>query len=383
MENSFLGSIRNISWKLILVVTIPLVLATAVFLYWFSNREAPATELGLTSEVRQAYVEALELASVYGDSASAIERLNMEASNIATGNAELDLYNKAKLLIYKADIYLTYSLEYERGFSILGKVYNDPIYNRLVRSEAIMLAMAHAFQALDEGALTVEEVRNYVILNQDFADTLGVGVADVLLLDGELEAYRYISRGFDAAMALAASEPVYMLAESYSVRLASPFVITPPTGGFYYDFLATASRFEAALDNLVEDYASLGMPYQEFIATAYYNLARAYESLPPGEISIVDSMARVQEKLAAYLGSYEEAYGGNAYLMSIDARIACKAIDEADFDTARVDVTVLQPRLDRLYASDGWVVPCAEAFELIAADIDARFAEYFQTAANI
>jgi hypothetical protein len=371
--------IRNFEWKPIIgVVLVLAVIAALAFLVLSQPKQADA-ELNLSAEMKQAYHEAQELAAVYGNYEAAIERLNLELQEIPSINPTAnDLYTRAKLTIYQADIYLTYGLDYARGFALLGVVLEGGGFNNLVRSEALMLAMAHAFQGLDEGALTITEVRDYIFLSDKYSKILGIGLADAMLLDETVEVYPYLARGFNAAVSITDSEKIRTLSESYSLRLSAPFVIPPPTGGYYYSFIASAGRLESKLDAITADYAANGVPYQEFVATAYYNLARAYEALPQGEVNIVENMSRVHGKLTAYLDRYANtAFGARSYLLGIDTHIVCRAVDDANFEAKNIDALGLQPHLDELIAHEGWVVPCAEAFKVIADKIDTRFAEYF------
>lgn len=379
-NNSPEGS-RHVPW-LRLAGACLLVLVVGFAIYFFATRTAPTPEAvsGLSPEVQEAYVEAHELAAVYGDYQSAVARLDIELDAIPVNSqAPNDLYARAKIAIYKADIYLVYGPRYAEGFAILSEVYGEPRFDARVRSEALMLAMAHTFQALDEGALTLAEIRDFVLLDPYFAPILGVDLADVMLLDEPIEVYPYLAQGFAAVMDMTPSEKVFVLAESYAMRLSSPFVVPPPTGGYYYDFVASAGRFESEMDALVTNYQSISLPYQDFVGTSYYNLARAYEGLPHADVNIVDSMIRIYEKLAAYAAAHTEiAYGADAYLSGLDTRIVCKAVDEAEFDVSRIDVSKIQPHLDSLAGTDGWVIPCGEAFELIANEIDPRFAVFFE-----
>lgn len=377
-KNKFKAMFKNISWQLVSGISILVLIAAAIALLIIYKPLTPQENLRLSAEVVQAYTEATELAAVYGDPTAAIKRLDLEFDAIDPSSKDTtDLYTEAKLTIYKADIMLTYGGDFELGFALLGDVFVGRLYNDSVRSEALALAMAHAVQALEEGLLTPAQVRDYVLLDKNFKNALDVGFADAMLIDKPLDTYKYLVRGFELAMEMTPSEKVYSLSESYRLRLTAPFVIPPPTGGYYYGFIASVENFESRLDELVTQYDGQNMPYQEFVATSYYNIARAYENVPHGEVDVVNKMAEAHDKLATYIKGFPSAYGTGAYLLSINTRLICKAVDVANFDSANIDIVKLQPYLDELYANEGWVVPCKEAFEFISRDIDTRFAKYF------
>ena len=370
---------KHISREQFLGIAFLLVLVVMALVLSVMYKPGKTESVRLSAEVLQAYAEANELAVVYGNPDAAIKRLDMEFAGIPNSSRdEKDLYTRAKLTIYKADILITYGDNFEKGFALLGDVYSAPLFSDSTRSEALALAMAHAVQGLEEGRFTAQEIRDHVLLDKNFKSVLDVGLADAMLIDSPLDTYKYLARGFAIAMDLTPSEKVYALSESYSLRLASPFVIPPPTGGYYYGFIASVENFESRLDQLVNEYAEESTPYQEYVATSYYNVARAYEAAPKSDISIVDDMARTYDKLEAYVIKFpDSAQGAYAYLTSINTRLICKAADEADFDSANIDLVKLQPYLDSLYEAEGWVVPCKEAFEFISRDIDTRFAKYF------
>jgi len=377
-KKTFKAVLKNISRETIIGILILALIGIALAFFIIYKPLTPQENLRLSAEVVQAYTEAVELAAVYSDSTAAIKRLDLEFDAIdpSSKNAS-DLYTEAKLTIYKADIMLTYGGDFETGFALLGDVFVGRLYDNSVRSEALTLAMAHAVQALEEGLLTGAQVRDYVLLDKNFKNALDVGFADAMLINKPLDTYKYLVHGFELAMEMTPSEKVYMLSESYKLRLTAPFVIPPPTGGYYYGFIASVENFESRLDELVTQYEGQNMPYQEFVATSYYNIARAYENAPEGEVDVVSKMAEAHNKLGTYLKAFPNAYGTQAYLLSINTRLVCKAVDAANFDSANIDIVKLQPYLDELYASEGWVVPCKEAFEFISRDIDTRFAKYF------
>ena len=377
-KNKFVAMFKRISWEPVIAAAVLLLIVIAATLFLFYKPLVPQENARLSAEVIKAYTEAVELASVYGDSTAAIKRLDLEFDAIDPSSKKTTaLYTEAKLTIYKADIMLTYSGDFETGFALLGDVFVGRLYDDSVRSEALSLAMAHAVQALEEGLLTPAQVRDYVLLDKNFKNTLNVGLADAMLIDKPFDTYKYLVHGFEIAMDMTPSEKVYLLSESYKLRLTAPFVIPPPTGGYYYGFIASLENFESRLDELVAQYDGQNMPYQEFVATSYYNIARAYENAPQGEVDVTSKMAQIHDKLATYLKGFPSAYGTQAYLLSINTRLICKAVDAANFDSTNIDIVKLQPHLDELYASEGWVVPCKEAFEFISRDIDTRFAKYF------
>ncbi len=378
-SNTYIRSLKKIPWQQALGFCI--LIAGSIALVWYmvvGSHDGP-TQAYLSAETKQAYTDALALAAVAESSNAAIERLDVEIARVRSAPQNKNTpYTEAKIDIYKADIYITYGFDYQRGFNLLGEVYSNTHHDNLVRAEALLLAMAHGFQALDEGALSVEQVRNHLFLNASFKEPLGIGLADALLINEPLEAYPYFARGFATAAALTTSPRVNTLAESYYMRLSSPFVVPPPTGGYYQDFVLSLKNSEAQLDVVVDDYADQKTSYQEFIPASYYNMARTYETLPQGDVRVADNMMRLHKKLATYIQIHpESSYGARAYLIGIDTRIICKAVDEADFNVAYIDTGKMQPYLDELYASEGWVIPCKEAFEVVAKDIDPRFAKYF------
>ena len=371
---------KNLEWPLLGALAFMVIMGASTFFFVPQpSHKGEVSELYLRAEEKRAYTEAIELAAVYGDYVAGLARLNMEIEEIGSDSTSpADIFATAKLTIFKADILLRYGLEYADGFALLGGVYTNPLYPDQVRSEALVVAMAHAFQGMDEGALTISEVQRYVFQNEHFRDTLNVGIADAMLIDEPLETYPYFAKGFTAAMGLNPTEKIYVLADSYALRLSSPFVVDPSVGEYYHIFIDTAKQLESNLDHMVLERTNPNLPYQEFIATGYYNLIRAYEALPPGDADLVEHMSRVHDKLAAYVDQNNEtSFGANAYLVSASARIACKAVDTAGFNPAAISVEKIQPYLDEVYESDGWVAPCPEAFEFIADAIDTRFAVYF------
>jgi len=129
---------------------------------------------------------------------------------------------------------------------------------------------------------------------------------------------------------------------------------------------------------VVKEYTSEQAPYQEFITTSYYNLALAYEALPQSDVDTLVGMTRMHNKLAAYVAAYPDvSVGTSAYLTGISTRLVCKTITEANFDATRVNKDALQPYLDEIYSTDGWVASCRDAFEVVSKKIDTRFAKFF------
>jgi hypothetical protein len=378
-KNKLAGMFKNISWQPLLGLCV-IILAVIAIGYFVTYKPTSSDEnLKLSAEIHQAYIEASQLASMYGNPDAAIKRLDLELADVPSNTKDAnDLYSRAKLNIYKADLVLTYGPDFTQGFALLGEVYGSSENGNLARSEALSLAMAHAVQGLDEGLLTASEVRDHVLLDKNFNDAISIGLADAMLIKNPIDTYKYLANGFAVAMDMTPSEKVYTLSEAYSLRLTSSFVLPPPTGGYYASFIASVEDFEARLDQLVAEYKSSNVPYQEFVATSYYNIARAYEALPQGNTNIVMKMGQAYDKLSSYLAGYQDtAFGTQAYLLSINTRLICRAVDDANFDAANINKAQIQPHLNTLYASQGWVVPCKAAFEFIAKDIDTRFAEYF------
>lgn len=368
--------ISRIYWEVVLVLSAVVVVAALIGVDYFIHG-ARNTSYHLSAEALGAYKIAITQASNEDNVGAAITTLENAVAN-AAGSERQILYTKAKLSIYKADIMLTYGFEFQEGFDLLGSIYENRRNSDDIRSEALMLAMAHGLQGLDEGALTTNDVRDFLLLNKHFSNTLGIGLAGAMLIKTPEDTYEYLARGFGAAADLTKSDKVYLLARSYSLRLLSPFMVPPPTGGLYSDFVSSLQVLESDVDTVANMSTAGTLPYQEHVASAYYNLARAYEMLPPGTESQVDGMARIHQKLSVYLNYYtSEAAAASAYLTSIDTRLVCKVVDSADFDTTRIDKDTLQPYLNELYDNEGWVVPCKEAFEAVAKEIDPRFAKFF------
>lgn len=362
----------TIPWNVVIGICVALALIALISAMY--SRFAVGKELHLGVQAAHAYSQAKSLA-VGGDLEAALGVLDQAFNDTSGSSAEETMYQKAKLAIYKADLMLTYDTNVEEGFKILGTIYANDTNNN-ARAEALMLASAHAVQGLDEGRLSVAEVRDYLLLDQNFGGVFGVTLAGAKLLDQPEETYEYLTRGFLAAANLTTSQKVYVLARSYSARLISPFIVPPPTDGYYHEFIASLEGIESSTDSAAKDNASIS--YQEFIGASYYNLARAYEMLPPGDVDITSSMSRMRSKLEAYISEHKDtAYGASAYLIGIDTRLICKTLSEAGFDAANLEPSQLKPYLDEIYSSAGWVVPCQEAFEVVARDIDPRFAEYF------
>jgi hypothetical protein len=368
---------NEMPWKLVGLALLPAVTFIITF-FAFPTYQTYGEVAGLTATAKQAYADAINLASTEGNADVAIARLDLELQNMGSAWDANDRYTKAKLTIYKADIMLTYGLQFKNGFNLLGDIYDDAFYTQEERAEALTVAMAHALQGLDENLLTIDELRGFVLLNGRFKDAVGFTSEKSAALVTPQDAYPYLANGFSTAISMSPSIQVYALARSYSQRLLASSIPPPPEGGYYNTMVGSLQNTEAGIDGIVFDFQTKQIPYQEFIATSYYNVARAYEALPAGSEDVVADMMRMHDKLKAYVDMFPNtSYGTGAYLVGLSTRLVCKAIDLADYNSANVDKEALKPYLDELYTSVGWVVPCQEAFDVVAKDIDPRFAKYF------
>jgi hypothetical protein len=337
-------------------------------------------EFALSEEVKTAYAEASSLAQEEGNYGAAIARLDaeIEALNAEGLLSDDDLYAEAKLKIYKADIYIFGTREYEKGFGLLFEVYKDLRYDDTVGGEALMLAMAHAAQGIDEGSLTISDVQSFVLDPASFGGVVGASVVDSSFYDELEEIDGFLVRGFARAIELTSAEKVYRLSQSYMVRLAAPYVPLPSEGEEYGLFLSDIQQIEADLSILAAGFISFQEPYEEFIAISLYNVLRAYEALPPAETDIVSNMERAYGELNEYVSAYpDDAAKAAPYLTNAAARVACRMVDVADFDAGSIDAEAISPYLDQVLQAGPIALPCPEAFKVIASEIDTRFAEYF------